>query len=195
MRGFTGLEATIKAGTVQAALSPSNTALLKGVLKAMAWSKLKTAGVISVAFIVAGTVTTLAVKHQHQAKAQTDFPKSSWVFAGYADPVEALETSFWASSRKDGPAMVASLTPELTEQIRQHLGSELTQRGMTLEQFFGMRKNPLIGMSGFHFVSQERISDDEVRLHIAIEGKQDEQVFGMKKIRSEWKVNEYPPNF
>lgn len=183
--------ATVAALTKGATDSTSTLPLIKGALKIMAWTNAKTAIVLSAAVILAaGTAASLIARNQ--AKARTDFPKSSWASAGYADPVSAIETSFWASSRKDGQAMIASVTPELTQKIQQQLGNELAKRGMTLEEFFSQRDNPFVEASGFRIVRQEVISDDQVRVHLIIEGKQGEKIFQTKKIGSEWKVDQYP---
>lgn len=175
--------------TKGAAASTSN--LVTATLKIMAWTKAKTAIVVSAAVILAvGTTTSLIVSSQ--AKARMDFPKASWTSAGYADPVSAIETSFWASSRKDGQAMIASMTPELTQQVQEQLGNELAKRGMTLEEFFSQKDNPFVGVSGFRIVRQEVISDDRVGVHLVIGGRQGEKVFETRKIGSEWKVDRYP---
>ncbi len=50
-----------------AAASGSTLTLIKGALKIMAWTKMKTAIVVgAVVLLAAGTVTTLVVQHQHQ---------------------------------------------------------------------------------------------------------------------------------
>lgn len=61
-----GLAGIVKTGlALNTSLSPSNAALLKGVLKAMAWTKAKTA--IVGAIVVASLVTPLVLQQQAQA--------------------------------------------------------------------------------------------------------------------------------
>ncbi|HEY3856327.1 MAG TPA: hypothetical protein VGO67_18230 [Verrucomicrobiae bacterium] len=51
------------------------------------------------------------------------------------------------------------------------------------------------GVTGFHVVKSEVVSDNEVRLHLSIDGKQEEQTFTMKKVGNEWKMDDFPTGF
>jgi hypothetical protein len=105
--------ATAVALTKGAAASISTSTLIKGALKLMAWTKAKTAIVIGVTAILAVGTTTFMVHHHHGAGSPMEFSRSSWKNAGYTDPVSAFETAFWATSQRDGKALLASLTPDL----------------------------------------------------------------------------------
>jgi hypothetical protein len=161
----------------------------------MAWTKAKTAITVGVAAILAlGTTATLIGRHNHQAGSQTDFPRSSWKNAGFADPVSAFETAFWAASQNDGKTLLASLSPDLQQQT----GLYLRRAGMSPEEFLSQDKNSashLKGVTGFHIIKSEVISDNEVHLHLSIEGKQSEKIFKMKKIGDEWKMDDFPTGF
>jgi len=187
--------ATAVAFAKGATASTSTLTLIKGALRIMVWSKAKTAIVVGVAAIlVAGTTTTLIVHRNHPAVAQTDFPRASWKNAGYADPVSAFETAFWASSQNDGKTLLASLSPDLQQQ----LGLNLTRAGISPEDFLSQDKNTashLNGVAGFHVVKSEVVSDGEVRLHLSIEGKQGEKIFKMKKVGDGWKMDDFPTGF
>ncbi len=62
-----GVAAAIQAGAMaQAGMSASNAAVLKGVLKTMAWTKVKT-GVVS-AILAAAVITPFVVRHEAQAR-------------------------------------------------------------------------------------------------------------------------------
>ena len=177
-----------------AAASASTLTLIKGALKIMAWTKAKTAIVVSVAAILAvGTTTTLVVHHSHQTGAQTDFPRSSWKNAGYADPVSAFETAFWATRQNDGETLFASLSPELQQKLEGGL-----RAGISPEEFLSQDKNSgshLNGITGFRVVKSETISDNEAHLHLSIQGKPGEQIFKMKKVGNEWKMDDFPSGF
>ena len=187
--------ATALAFAKGAAASTSTLTLVKGALKVMAWTKAKTAIVVGGAAILAvGTTTTLMVHHNHHAGAQTDFPRSSWTNAGYADPVSGFETAFWATSQDDGKILLASLSPDLQQQLEQNL----TRTGISPDDFLSQDKNSarhLNGVAGFHVVKSEVVSDNEVRLHLLIQGKQGEQIFKMKKVGNEWKMADFPSSF
>jgi hypothetical protein len=134
------------------------------------------------------------VHRNHHPGAQVDFPRSSWMNAGYADPVSAFETSFWAASQNDGKTLLASLSPDLQQQ----LGLNLTRAGISPEDFLSQDKNSashLNGVAGFHVVKSEVVSDTEVRLHLSIQGKQGERTFKMKKVGNEWKMDDFPTGF
>jgi hypothetical protein len=185
--------ATAVAITKGATASTSN--LITATLKIVAWTKAKTAIVAGVAGILAvGTTTTLMDHHNHEGVAQGDFPRSSWKNAGYADPVSAFETAFWATSQSDGRTLFASLSPDL--QLK--LGQRANLEGIPPEEFFARNKNSadhLDGVSGFNVIQSESISENEVRLHVSIEGKQGEQTFNMKRVGNEWKMGDFPSGF
>lgn len=179
-----------------ATASTSTLTLIKGAIKIMAWTKAKTAIFVSTAAILAvSTATTLIVSlNHHRATAQTDFPRSSWNNIGYADPVSAFETAFWATSQSDGKTIWASLAPDL----QQKLGQGLKRAGIVPEDYLSQSRNSadhLNGITGFQIIRSEVISEDEVRLHLTIKGKQGEQTFTMKKIGDEWKMDDFPSGF
>jgi RNA polymerase sigma factor (sigma-70 family) len=180
-----------------ATASISTLTLIKGALKIMAWTKAKTAIVVSAAVIlVAGTTTTLIIQHQHHVKVRTDFPKSSWALAGYADPASALETILWAGNHADGKTLLASMTPDLQQQLQQRFGDDLQKQGISLEEFFTRSaKNHVSTVTGFRVLSQQIVTDDKIILHLYVQGKEREDTFKMKKIGNEWKLDQFPPDY
>lgn len=161
----------------------------------MAWTKAKTAIAFGIAAIlVAGTATTAMVHHNHHAVGQTDFPRSSWKNAGYADPVSAFETTFWATSRNDGKVLFYSLSPDLQQSLEQRAKRD----GGLPEEFLSQNQNSadhLNGVTGFHVLKAESVSDNDVQLHLSFEGKQMDQTFTMKRIGKEWKMDGFPSGF
>jgi RNA polymerase sigma factor (sigma-70 family) len=192
------------------AASTSTLTLIKGALKIMAWTKAKTAIVVGAAVILAASTTTLVVHHQHQdhhqpkpqpvAPTETDFPKSSWTFAGYADPQSALLSALWSLNGGDLEMFLASLTPGERERQQQQLKIGAQRAGKSSAAFFtaASTSGDMPKTKGFRVLDQQDISDDEVILRISIEetgrGNQPKVVVAkMKKTGNEWKVDSIGP--
>jgi hypothetical protein len=74
----------------------------------------------------------------------------------------------------------------------------LKRAGIGPEEYLSQSKNSadhLNGITGFQVVQSEVISENEVHLHLAMKGKQGEQMFTMKKIGDEWKMDNFPSGF
>src|SRR5262249_45729067 len=82
---------TALAVTKGAAASGSTLTLIKGAMKVMAWTKIKTAAVIGVVVLVAAGSTTAVIRHQAQPKGP--IVEQSWRFAKYATPEAAFEST------------------------------------------------------------------------------------------------------
>ncbi len=163
-----------------AAASGSTLTLIKGALKIMAWSKVKTAIVASVAVILAtGTTLTTLVqikKHQQQKQKQVQsqagfIPLAAWSFKGYAAPEDTFQSALWAMSKGDVKSYQACLTPDYQKHFTQ--GIEAAK------------------VEAFQVVSNEVISDDEVILHV-LSSRLGPAKATMKKINNEWKIDDGP---
>jgi RNA polymerase sigma factor (sigma-70 family) len=193
-----GLATSVTVATAKGTVATTSTStLITTTLKIMAWTKMKTALVVGAAVILtAGTATTLVVTHQNKLKTQTEFPGSAWKFAGYADPASALVTAFWAGKQGNGKIIVASLTPELQQQLQQRFGPELTKRGMSLEDFFTQSSKKRVSkITGFRVLGQTVVAPDEVDLRVFAQGKESEETFKLKKIGNEWKMDRFPNDY
>ena len=147
----------------------------------MAWTKAKTAILAGGAIILAASTITLVVHHQHQdhrqpkpqpvAPAETDFPKTSWTFARYADPQSALLSALWSLSTGDLETFLASLTPGERERQQQQLKIGAQRAGKSSAAFFtaASTTGDMPKTKGFRVLDQQDISDDEVILRISIE--------------------------
>ena len=100
-----------------ATVSASTLTLIKGALKIMAWTKIKTASVG--ALVLTGLVfTPLIIHHEfkiHSGSSSTGaehWSKDSLSDEGYRTPEAALETFLWAMTRADYDACMAGATPE-----------------------------------------------------------------------------------
>jgi RNA polymerase sigma factor (sigma-70 family) len=179
---------SVVAATKGVAASASTLTLVKGVLQFMAWSKAKTIVVIGVAAILATGTTTVIVQHQNRPElppapltpqpvtaGETEFPKTSWHFAGYSSPESVFMSCMWAVNNGDANTLLASVSP--TEQERLHRGREI----ITAKD-----REDYAQMTGYRIVDKQIVSEDQVVL--AVETGQDPAAkFLMERINGEWK--------
>jgi RNA polymerase sigma factor (sigma-70 family) len=179
---------TAVAMTKGVAASGSTLTLINGALKLMAWTNMKTAVVVGVVIILAvGTTTTMMVSHQHPplpkpqpvAVGQTEFPKESWAFAGYADPESALQSCMWAANKGDVRALLASLAPA----GQQRLAGKPQGQILTAKDQADYAK-----MTGYGIVSKQVLSENEVMLEVHAEGLEQTKKIFMQRIGNEWRL-------
>jgi RNA polymerase sigma factor (sigma-70 family) len=171
----TGLAKTISAVAVTkgAAVSTSTLTLIKGALKVMAWTKIKTIAVVGVAVILAaGTTTSLVIRHHHQAEQ----PR-------FDTPEATFQSAFGAMSRGDVKAVGASYTAEFKDEFLATAG-----KGKSDAELVTMFAQIAGALGGFQVVSHESKSDDELILHIRT-ARMPDAAIPMKKVGSEWKIN------
>jgi len=192
-----GLSATVSTAALTAATtSIVSKATILTALKILIMTKTKLA---IVGILFAGLVTVLFVTQRKPAARspqvvkketavpKTNFPRSSWGNAGFADPTSTFETSMWAARQNDGAMMFASLTPEVQQQFRAQLAQG--RQRVSPEEFLSQIGNKQIsGITGYRIVETEVLSDSEVRLHLDVEGKGSE-AFRMRKVGNEWKID------
>ena len=86
---------------------------------------MKTAIVVGVGALLAVGTTTMVIHHelrrlpkpQPVIPSQTEFPRTSWRFAGYADPESAFLSSVWAVGNGDVQTFRNSLSPAQLEKF------------------------------------------------------------------------------
>jgi hypothetical protein len=143
----------------------------------MAWTKAKTVVAVSVAVIIAAsTTTTLVIQHRHHI-----VPRSSWIFAGYASPESAFQSSVWAISKGDTQAWLASLTPALQLKARQRAG------GNDDKIIADDDKRDIARITGYRIIHKQVLSKDEVVLEAYAEGLNQTTKASFQRIGSEWK--------
>jgi hypothetical protein len=110
-----------------------------------------------------------------------DYPKASWIFAGYGSPDSALESWTWALSKGDKAVMLQSLTPEAQKESQKTLAGISDDPNVAQAQ---------LGASppGYRIQRREIVSDDEVVLHVTTTGSNQVQKYDLKKIGTEWKL-------
>ena len=173
----------------------STLTLTKGIIKFMAWTKMKTAVVAGVVILLAaGTTTTMVVHHQHRplpepqpvAAGETDFPKSSWRFAGYADPESAYQSCMWAFENGDTRTLLASMTTDMQKKLE----------GKTV--LTAKDKADVAGMTGYRIFDKQVLSDNEVVLEVETDGKSQglngthtSKIY-LQRVGDEWKFDLKP---
>ncbi|MBC8096066.1 MAG: sigma-70 family RNA polymerase sigma factor [Akkermansiaceae bacterium] len=177
---------TAVAMTKGIAASGSTLTLVKGALKVMAWTKMKTAVVVAV--IVAGTAGTTVLVRHHSSPADTSLivptppPETNQLaFAGYATPEATIKTMLWATSSGDTTAFAECLTPET--KIR----AQKQWQGKSKEALIAEGKQQFAMMSGMKILEQAGISATRMVLTIRFaDGRTDKMPF--VKIGEEWKM-------
>jgi RNA polymerase sigma factor (sigma-70 family) len=160
-----------------AAASGSTLTLIQGALKIMAWTKAKTAMVVTaVAILTVSTTTTLVIQHQHH-----HFPRSSWAYAGYANPESAFQSSVWAISKGDAQTWLASLTPALQTEVNQRAAGD-DDKIISAED-----KRDFARITGYRIRDRQVRSKDEVVLEVYAEGLNQTQKCSMQRTGGEWK--------
>jgi hypothetical protein len=152
-----GLAASVTASAFQAtAVSTSTLTLLKGTLKLMVWTKVKTAIVVGVVALLAAGTTSVVV---HAVKARSSG------YPGYATPEAALQTELLAMSRGDWDKVLASLSTEGQAAVKD-ANTATIKRGTSEVEV--RRQMMTVGKSlmGTQITQKEVISDDEVHLHL-----------------------------
>jgi len=176
-----GLAASVTATAFKAtSVTTSTLTLLKGTLKLMAWTKLKTAAVAGViALLAAGTATVVvpAVKER-----LSNFP-------GYATPEATLRSALWAAGRGDFERFLACLSPELGQQTAAGIRADAITTGKSeaeaRREYLASRKDV-----DAQITQKEIVSEDEVRLHVHAMSHSvnfPDVILILKKIGGEWK--------
>ena len=176
---------SVIAATKGAAVSTSTLTL--NLLKIMAWSKANTAIVVGVAAILAVGTTALIVHHKHQPEfpplppaqpvtaGETQFPKSAWHFAGYANPESVLMTCMWAMDHGDTRTMLASFSPGERERTK-------GQQIITPEA-----RQSYAQMTGYRIVDKQVIAEDKVAFVVKTGGQERTAHLLIERIDGEWK--------
>ncbi len=139
--------------------------------------------------LVAGMAAWLAIRHAHQYRGRGHYPKSTWVAAGFAEPVPALETAGWAAIHGDGKMLLASLTPEFQAPLRKDWEASAKAQGQSPEDYSATHVRKILdSLLGFRVLGERRVNNHEVLVHVYIQGLWMKATFRMKKIDNEWKV-------
>ena len=185
--------ATVIALTKGTTASASALTLTKGATKVMAWANLKTAAVAGAIILIAtGTASTLIVRHG--VAAQIEFPKSSWVFAGYKSPEATLQTILWGINGLNGKAILDGLSPDCLEDFREYVTEQ--KPGMSVGAFLLKRWAPIsISRSDIYLGKEEILSPDQILVEFSARAS-DGAGSGwlkFKKFGDDWKIDDFDP--
>jgi RNA polymerase sigma factor (sigma-70 family) len=200
--------ATAIAFSKGATASTSTLILIQGAMKAMAWTKAKTAIVIGVAAVLAvSSVELVAVKLRDRSEVAVDnamrrlrsskpqdyFPRSAWVFAGYGDPKSTVMTSLWAVRQNDGETIIACLSPLARQKTEQELASQVRTQGRSVFEILARKSHDEFkDNTGFRILDATTISNDLVAVHLFVPNDvRVEYAYLLKKIGSEWKIESF----
>jgi RNA polymerase sigma factor (sigma-70 family) len=178
----TGLAKTISAValTKGTTASASTLTLIKGALKVMAWTKMKTVAVIGVAVILATGTTGVVIEHRHLSK--EPIPGKPWAFVGFDTPEGALQSAFWAMRKGDMKTIQASYTPEFRNQFMETAG-----KGKSDAELLAMFSQIAGALSEVSIERKEQVGEQLI-LHIRSTRIGAASV-PMKKLDGEWKID------
>jgi hypothetical protein len=181
-----------------AAVTGSTLTLIKTTLKIMAWTKAKILVTGAIVIACVATTTTLVIQHQPQlpkpqpvAPAATDFPKSSWNFAGFADPPSALVSMLWAQTKTDSKTFLASLTPAGKQKQEQQLKYTMRKTGKSEAEVFAESARRMDKTLGFQIRGKEIVSENQVLLHLYLQGNEIQIDARMIKTGNEWRLDDF----
>jgi RNA polymerase sigma factor (sigma-70 family) len=182
-----GLAATISVTAVKSsAVAASTLTLVKGTLKLMAWTKMKAAVVAGAVILFATGITTVIIQHQDPgspnpqpvASGQTEFPKASWHFAGYANPESAFLSCMWAVGRGDAKTLLAGLAPDMHEKLTGKPAAEIITAKDRAE---------VAWTTGYQILDKQVASENEVTFEIHVQGLEQTVKCSLQRIGGEWK--------
>jgi len=186
-----------------ATASISTLTLIKGALKIMAWTNMKTAIVASaIVLVVAGSATILIVRNPHLprsqpiAAGQTEFPRASWSFAGYGDPQSALMSYLWASVCQSNRTIFEnSLTSsqKLVYEKMIRMNMKVPQPhsdAQTVADTFKKANDQWQGGS-YRILDQKSVSENQLLFHVSAQMSNGtmEVDLKMSKVGNEWKFD------
>ena len=182
-----GLAKTISAVAITkgAAAGGSTLALVKGVLKLMAWTKMKTAIVAgAVVLLAAGTGIYEAGQYYHQKAVY--FPRDAWAPSGFATPEAVVKSFMWAKSVGDIKTVLDMATPDVRKTVEDEdfkNKSDQARSAILIENV----KN----VTGIQIQKKMILASDWIVLQLHTDGmpKQTYAKVTMKKIDGEWKIS------
>jgi RNA polymerase sigma factor (sigma-70 family) len=162
-------------------ISVSTSTLIKGALKVMTWTKVKTAVVVGLAVIAAASTTGVMIQtHHHNYK--NPLPENSWANAGFATPEAAFETALSALRNGDMKTLQASYTTEFGDQFMQTAG-----KGKSDAEIAALFKQIAGRIATFQVDHEEPTADGKLLLHFhcAIGNA----VVPLRKVGTDWKLD------
>jgi hypothetical protein len=111
--------------------------------------------------------------------AEDIYPRDKWTFAGFDTPEAAVESATWAISEGDEESYMASLSPDLRDEMQSELADGIFEDTGPLE---------MSNATGFRIVDRDSVSDDEVIVTIYVDGEGTDVPLRLVKTADGWKV-------
>jgi hypothetical protein len=107
------------------------------------------------------------------------YPRESWTFAGYDTPEAAIESVTWAISEGDEDTYMASLSPELRDQMQSQLADGSFADAGPLE---------MINATGYRIVDRESISENIITITIYTDADGNRVPVTLEKTSDGWRI-------
>jgi RNA polymerase sigma factor (sigma-70 family) len=178
-----------------AAASGSTLALMKGTMKVLAWTNVKTAAVIGAVIVLAtGAATALIAQRAQQSDVPVDLPQSSWTFAGYGSPEATIQTALWAIHTLNGKALLDGISADCQEDFREYIAQN--KPGMPLASFLLLNEaSKEAGLSEMRLDNEEVLTTNLVFIHYSVDGGNSSGPgwFKLQKFGDDWKIDDFDP--
>ena len=108
------------------------------------------------------------------------YPRDSWTFAGYDTPEDAIESVTWAISEGDEGNYLASLSPDLQDEMASQLADG---------SFEDIGPMQMSNATGYRIMDREMVSDDEQVIMIYMDGEPNLVPLTVVHTPDGWKVS------
>jgi hypothetical protein len=152
----------------------------------MAWTKMKTAVVVSVSVLLVASGTGIYAANQCAQKKASYSPRNSWTDAGFATPEATINSLFWAESKGDINAVLAITTPEMRQDLEDKYFNNKTDQERS-----AILLETVKNVTGIKVQKKTVLPDGQVAFQLHLEGYAEKSylVVTMRKIGDEWKVS------
>jgi RNA polymerase sigma factor (sigma-70 family) len=156
------------------AASGTTLTLIKGALKIMAWTKVKTAVVAGIVVLLAAGTTSVIIKEMRNrpdtrisrapVKTATSgsikgqfFGQGQLIDAGNTTPEDSWESRYWARAEGDYDAVLAGDVPQADDVAKAWMGDKATFRARSRAEF-------ATSFQGFQILARKDLADGKVEL-------------------------------
>ncbi len=133
-----------------------------------------------------------SIKPPPEVAPQDLFPRQSWTAAGYADPRAAFQSAVLAVTKGDAQAYAASLSPDLLQEKQKEVADRMALTGKSMDDLAAETVQQYSGVTGYRILDQQSVADDEVILHVYLDGVGVDKFIRMKKFGTDWKMDAAP---
>jgi hypothetical protein len=112
------------------------------------------------------------------------WPKDAWQFLGYATPDAAMQSQFYAASRGEVKAFLASVTDEMQKRVEKDF------EGKTESEMVAKMKEEMDRFQSVRVLNREDLPDDTAALTVAMQGPTgtENAKLILRKTGNDWKL-------